>query len=86
MPHPKSASQSSNFIIDAEIVAVDLETGELKSFQDLSQRGRKDVLIQNIEIAVALFGYDLMYLNGQVDCLELPYFFPLTQLNRIVIN
>ncbi|KAF8520473.1 hypothetical protein BU17DRAFT_75690 [Hysterangium stoloniferum] len=66
MPCSQSAPKSPSFIMDAEIVAVDIETGELKSFQDLSQRARKDVLLQNVKVAVGLFGYDLMYLNEKV--------------------
>lgn len=57
----------SSFIIDAEIVAVDVETGALKSFQDLSQRARKDVRLEDVKVAVCLFIYDLMYLNGKVS-------------------
>lgn len=56
----------SSFIIDAEIVAVDRETGALKSFQELSRRARKDVRLSEIKVAVSLFVFDLMYLNGEV--------------------
>lgn len=55
--------------MDAEIVAVDVETGGLKSFQDLSQRARKDVRLEDVKVAVCLFVYDLMYLNGSVSTL-----------------
>lgn len=46
---------------------MDRDTGALKSFQDLSQRARKDVQIQDVKIAVCLFVFDLMYLNGRVS-------------------
>ncbi|KAK4074075.1 hypothetical protein Trihar35433_3549 [Trichoderma harzianum] len=54
-----------SFIMEGEVVAVDRETGELKSFQTLTNRARKDVAIGDIKIDVCLFAFDLMYLNGQ---------------------
>ncbi|PNY23424.1 DNA ligase [Tolypocladium capitatum] len=54
-----------SFIMDGEVVAVDGETGELKNFQTLTNRARKDVAIGSIKINVCLFTFDLMYLNGQ---------------------
>lgn len=55
----------SSFIMEGEVVAVDQSTGELKNFQTLTNRARKDVEIGSITIAVCLFSFDLMYLNGQ---------------------
>lgn len=55
----------SSFIMEGEVVAVDRETGELKNFQTLTNRARKDVAIGSITIDVCLFSFDLMYLNGQ---------------------
>ncbi|TGJ84562.1 hypothetical protein E0Z10_g4210 [Xylaria hypoxylon] len=54
-----------SFIMEGEVVAVDQSTGELKNFQTLTNRARKDVAIGSITIAVCLFAFDLMYLNGQ---------------------
>ncbi|CAM1503830.1 Fc.00g014210.m01.CDS01 [Cosmosporella sp. VM-42] len=54
-----------SFIMEGEVVAVDRETGELKNFQTLTNRARKDVAIGSIRIEVCLFSFDLMYLNGQ---------------------
>jgi len=54
-----------SFIMEGEVVAVDQQTGELKNFQTLTNRARKDVAIGSITIAVCLFAFDLMYLNGQ---------------------
>ncbi|KAK3689381.1 hypothetical protein B0T22DRAFT_171241 [Podospora appendiculata] len=54
-----------SFIIEGEVVAVDPATGELKNFQTLTNRARKDVAIGSISIDVCLFAFDLMYLNGQ---------------------
>ncbi|KAI1499130.1 DNA ligase 1 [Biscogniauxia marginata] len=54
-----------SFIMEGEVVAVDRPTGELKNFQTLTNRARKDVAIGSITIDVCLFAFDLMYLNGQ---------------------
>ncbi|KAJ9156749.1 DNA ligase [Coniochaeta hoffmannii] len=54
-----------SFVMEGEVVAVDRETGELKNFQTLTNRARKDVEIGSITIDVCLFAFDLMYLNGQ---------------------
>lgn len=55
----------SSFIMEGEVVAVDQESGELKTFQTLSNRARKDVMIGSVKVAVCLFAFDLMYLNGE---------------------
>jgi DNA ligase 1 len=55
----------SSFIMEGEVVAVDRQTGDLKDFQTLTNRARKDVAIGSIKIDVCLFSFDLMYLNGQ---------------------
>ncbi|RMJ18796.1 hypothetical protein CDV36_001554 [Fusarium kuroshium] len=54
-----------SFIMEGEVVAVDRATGDLKNFQALTNRARKDVAIGSITIDVCLFSFDLMYLNGQ---------------------
>lgn len=55
----------SSFIMEGEVVAVDRASGELRTFQALSNRARKDVAIGSVTIDVCLFAFDLMYLNGQ---------------------
>lgn len=62
----------SSFIMEGEVVAVDQNTGELKNFQTLTNRARKDVAIGSITIEVCLFSFDLMYLNDQ-SLLERPF-------------
>ncbi|CAF3545675.1 unnamed protein product [Fusarium graminearum] len=54
-----------SFIMEGEVVAVDRETGELKNFQTLTNRARKDVDIGAITVDVCMFSFDLMHLNGQ---------------------
>ena len=52
--------------MDSEIVAVDSRTGALKSFQELSNRAKKDVKLKDVQISVCVYAFDLMYLNGEV--------------------
>jgi DNA ligase-1 len=54
-----------SFILEGEVVAIDRESGELRTFQTLANRARKDVLIGSVKIDVCLFAFDLMYLNGE---------------------
>lgn len=61
-----------SFILEGEVVAVDRETGELKAFQTLTNRARKDVNIGTIKVDVCLFAFDLMYLNGE-ELLDRPF-------------
>jgi len=39
-------------------------------FQELSRRKRKDVKVEDIQVRVCLFAFDLLYLNGEVRCAE----------------
>jgi DNA ligase-1 len=55
----------SSFIMEGEVVAVDRETGDLKPFQILANRARKDVVIGGVKVDVCLFAFDLMYLNNE---------------------
>ena len=62
----------SSFILEGEVVAVDRESGDLKAFQTLTNRARKDVAIGAIKVDVCLFSFDLMYLNGE-ELLDRPF-------------
>ena len=62
----------SSFILEGEVVAVDQTSGDLKTFQTLTNRARKDVDINTIQVEVCLFAFDLMYLNGQ-SLLDRPF-------------
>ncbi|PKY08091.1 ATP-dependent DNA ligase [Aspergillus campestris IBT 28561] len=55
----------SSFILEGEVVAVDQETGDLQSFQTLTNRAKKNVDVGSIKVNVCLFAFDLMYLNGE---------------------
>jgi ATP dependent DNA ligase domain len=56
-------------VLDAEAVAIDRTTGRLMPFQELSKRKRKDVKVEDIQVRVCLFAFDLLYLNGEVSVL-----------------
>ncbi|KZV77659.1 DNA ligase I [Peniophora sp. CONT] len=64
LPHCFKESTKS-FVLDAEAVAIDKTTKKLLPFQELSKRKRKDVKIEDIQVRVCLFGFDLLYLNGE---------------------
>ncbi|KAJ7169865.1 hypothetical protein C8R46DRAFT_1090316 [Mycena filopes] len=56
---------TESFVLDAEAVAIDRTTGKLMPFQELSRRKRKDVKVEDIQVRVCLFAFDLLYLNGE---------------------
>jgi DNA ligase-1 len=60
-------------IIEAECVAVDIDTGEMRPFQELMHRRRKYGIKQAIkEYPVSLFVFDALYIDGKDLTLE-PY-------------
>ena len=68
----ESDPELRSFIIDSEIVAIDPVDGTLKTFQDLSNRARKDVQIHDVKVAVGIFAFDLMYLDGEASSVFCP--------------
>ncbi|KAK1229697.1 ATP-dependent DNA ligase Cdc17 [Marasmius sp. AFHP31] len=63
---PRCIKESTkSFVLDAEAVAIDRATGKLMPFQELSRRKRKDVKVEDIQVRVCLFAFDLLYLNGE---------------------
>jgi DNA ligase-1 len=55
-----------SFVIDAEVVALDKDTGAFRTFQDLSNRSKKNVRVEDIKVLVGVFSFDLMLLNDKV--------------------
>ncbi|KZT30565.1 ATP-dependent DNA ligase [Neolentinus lepideus HHB14362 ss-1] len=56
---------TKSFVLDAEAVAIDKDSKKLMPFQELSRRKRKDVKVEDIQVRVCLFAFDLLYLNGE---------------------
>ena len=71
VPHIRGESVSS-FILEGEVVAIDRESGDLRAFQTLTNRARKDVNLGAVKIDVCLFSFDLMYLNRE-SLLDRPF-------------
>ena len=61
------AESITSFTMDAEIVAVDKVTGAYRTFQDLSNRAKKDVRVEDIKVVVGVYAFDLMLINDQVS-------------------
>lgn len=55
-----------SIVFDSEAVAYDVEKKQVRPFQVLSTRGRKDVQMDKIKVHVMLFAFDCLYLNGEV--------------------
>ena len=55
----------SSFVLEGEVVAVDVATGALRDFQTLTARARKGVALADVAVSVCLFAFDLMYLDGE---------------------
>lgn len=56
---------TTSFILDCEVVAWDPQANKILPFQILSTRKRKDVTVDSVQVQVVLFGFDLIYLNGE---------------------
>ncbi|MFB3888008.1 MAG: ATP-dependent DNA ligase [Candidatus Bathyarchaeia archaeon] len=60
-------------ILEGECVAMDLETGEMRPFQELMHRRRKYGVTEAMEeYPVSLFMFDALYVDGQ-DLTQTPY-------------
>ena len=59
------AESRSEALDAAEAVAVDTKTGAILPFQVLSTRKRKEASVDDIQVKVCVFAFDLIYLNGE---------------------
>ncbi len=67
----KKYVKAKNAIVEAECVAVDLDSGELKPFQELMHRRRKYGVKEAMEeYPVSLFVFDILYADGEDYTLE----------------
>jgi len=56
---------TTSFVIDAEAVAIDPESGKLLPFQILSTRKRKNEKVEDVKVQVVLYAFDILYLNDR---------------------
>jgi DNA ligase-1 len=68
------ANSITSLIMDAEVVAVDRDSGAFRTFQDLTARAKKDVKVEDVKVGVGVFAFDLMELNGVVSVFSFPCF------------
>jgi DNA ligase 1 len=62
----KEAAQNvESFVLDAEVVAFNRETGLLVPFQILSTRKKSEISAETAKVQVIVHAFDLMYLNGE---------------------
>ncbi|TFG96802.1 ATP-dependent DNA ligase, partial [Candidatus Thorarchaeota archaeon] len=58
--------KADSCVLEGECVAIDSETGKMKPFQELMRRRRKtDIDNMQKEVPVALFIFDILFLNGE---------------------
>ncbi|MGQ9719320.1 MAG: ATP-dependent DNA ligase [Nitrososphaerales archaeon] len=82
----KSNLKSSKAIVEAECVAVNLDTGELMPFQELMHRRRKYGIEEAMKAyPVSLFLFDALYIDGK-DLTQEPYLKRRDMLKKIVIQ
>ena len=61
----KKQVKAKSCVIEGECVAIDPETGNMRAFQELMRRRRKtDINVMKDQIPVALFIFDILFLNG----------------------
>lgn len=69
----KKNVKAKRAIIEAECVAIDLKTGDLRPFQELMHRRRKYGIAEAMaEYPVSLFVFDALYVEGK-DLTKVPY-------------
>jgi DNA ligase-1 len=82
----KKYVKAKNAIIEAECVAVDVDTGEMKPFQELMHRRRKYGVKEAMEeYPVSLFVFDVLYVDGEDYTLK-PYLTRHKKLEQIIVE
>ena len=60
-----ASNDVTSFVLDAEVVAYNRETGNLVPFQILSTRKKTEESAESAKVQVIVQAFDLMYLNGE---------------------
>jgi DNA ligase-1 len=82
----KKHIKTKQTIIEAEIVAIDTDTGEMKPFQELMHRRRKYGIKQAMEdYPVSLHAFDVLYADGK-DLTQTPYPTRHKMLEKIIMK
>ncbi|KAH8063356.1 DNA ligase [Aureococcus anophagefferens] len=58
------ARGTKSFVLDAEVVAIDVKTGQLLPFQRLSTR-KKEASVEDVTVDVIVMAFDLLFLDGE---------------------
>lgn len=61
----EASKNVDSFVLDAEVVAFNRETGKLVPFQILSTRKKSEESAETAKVQVIVEAFDLMYLNGE---------------------
>lgn len=78
--------KADTVIIEAEAVAIDIETGELKPFQELMHRRRKYGIKKAMkENPIVLFMFDILFVNGK-DLTQQPYPIRHNYLEKVILE
>lgn len=57
--------ETKSFVLDCETVAWDVEAKQLRPFQHLQTRKRKDVKVEDVKVKVCVFAFDILFYNGE---------------------
>jgi len=77
-------TKAKDAIVEAEVVAIDPDTGEMRPFQELMHRRRKYGIRKAMrEYPVSLFIFDVLYVNGKDLTLE-PYALRHEHLQKVI--
>ncbi|NIO38216.1 ATP-dependent DNA ligase [Candidatus Bathyarchaeota archaeon] len=80
----KANVKARDAIVEAEVVAVDVDTGEMKPFQELMHRRRKYGVREAMrEYPVSLFAFDVLYADGEDYTLK-PYLARHKKLEQLI--
>ena len=59
--------ETKSFVLDCETTAWDLVEKKVLPFQQLMTRKRKDVKVEDVKVNACLFGFDMLFYNGEVS-------------------